>query len=115
MEKLFVRSAVPFVQVCSGEEALETLRGLEQKYGPQLKVMLITDGNMPSMDGDELILKVREQIGDRLKVAKLLTGDPDGFRVRVQYIDCRVVSKATDIDLLFDRIRSFLSAGASHR
>lgn len=77
----------------SAEEALELAASLLASEGDDLEVVIVTDGNMVpeySMDGDGLILRLREILGPKLKGALMISGLGDAWTKRAQEVGCEL-------------------------
>lgn len=108
----FTRRSIPITLFDSGEAALMRSQDLSIEHGSALRVMLVTDGFMESMRGDDLIASMRSQIGFRLAAAILVTGDAHRFRARAESEGYQLWEKPCDMMALIESVCRFLSSDA---
>lgn len=80
----------------SPQDAIEFATKLLSEEGDSLELALVTDGNMVGvydMDGDELIVRIREIVGPRLRGALMMSGRKDEWEQRSQEIGFRLIEK----------------------
>jgi CheY-like chemotaxis protein len=90
----------------SGEEALDKLSaGIE----PQLRVIL-SDINMPAMDGLELLREVKTRRPDLPVMMVTAYGDDERRRLASEYGAAEFITKPVDFDLLKTQLRDLSDA-----
>lgn len=96
----------------SGQAALDLMRvglGLETTApGTQLEYFILSDGNMPGMDGDQFIRRAREMLGERVKTALLVSGKMSEFAEGAESVGYTLLQKPVEWKVLSGYLRSFL-------
>ena len=90
----------------SGEEALDQLSG---KIEPEL-IVILSDINMPGMDGLELLRQVKVQRPELPVMMVTAYGDDERRRRATEYGAFEFVTKPVDFDLLKEQLRHLPSA-----
>jgi len=91
----------------SGEEALDQLSdGVE----PEL-IVILSDINMPGMDGLELLRQVKQQRPELPVMMVTAYGDDERRRRAAEYGAMEFVTKPVDFDRLKERLRQLPEAG----
>ncbi len=90
----------------SGEEALDKLAG---EIEPQL-IVILSDINMPGMDGLRLLREVKQQQPDLPVMMVTAYGDEERQRQAAQYGAAKFITKPVDFDLLKAQLRQLPSA-----
>lgn len=90
----------------SGEEALEKL---DSNIRPEL-IVILSDINMPSIDGLELLRKVKERRPDLPVMMVTAYGDDERRRRASEYGAADFLTKPIDFDLLKGQLRQLPSA-----
>ena len=90
----------------SGEEALDKLAG---EIEPQL-IVILSDINMPGMDGLCLLREVKQQQPDLPVMMVTAYGDEERRRQAEQYGAAEFITKPVDFDLLKAQLRQLPSA-----
>jgi CheY-like chemotaxis protein len=90
----------------SGEEALDKLAG---GISPQL-IGVLSDINMPGMDGLELLREIKERRPDLPVMMVTAYGDDDRRQRAGEYGAAEFVTKPVDFDLLKMQLRQLPSA-----
>ena len=86
---------------CSGEDALNKLaRGIE----PQL-IVILSDINMPGMDGLALLREIRERRPDLPVIMVTAYGDEERRRRASEYGAADFITKPVDFDFLKAQLR----------
>jgi len=85
----------------SGEEALDRLDG---EIEPQL-IVILSDINMPGMDGLELLRAVKQRRPDLPVMMVTAYGDEERRRRAAEYGAFEFVTKPVDFDRLKERLR----------
>jgi|SRR5579872_512445 len=84
----------------SGEEALGKLDGVR----PEL-IVILSDINMPGMDGLELLRRIKEQRPELPVMMVTAYGDEERRRRAAEYGAFEFVTKPVDFDLLKEQLR----------
>ncbi|MEI7512742.1 MAG: response regulator [Candidatus Uhrbacteria bacterium] len=111
--RIFHLNGIPLIQASSGREALEMLHELDRSYGSVLRLMIVTDGQMPGMNGDDLIAEARKLFSHQLKAAMVLTGGTERFHGGVVRIGYELVEKSVKNFELMEKVFHFLATSAS--
>jgi len=90
----------------SGEEALERLAG---GIRPQL-IVILSDINMPGMDGLSLLREVKERWSDLAVMMVTAYGDDERRRTAVELGAAEFITKPVDFDLLKEQLRRLPTA-----
>ena len=90
----------------SGEEALDQLAG---DIEPEL-IVILSDINMPGMDGLELLRQVKEQRPELPVMMVTAYGDDERRRRATEYGAFEFVAKPVDFDMLKERLRQLPAA-----
>jgi CheY-like chemotaxis protein len=86
---------------CSGEDALDKLaKGIE----PQL-IVILSDINMPGMDGLTLLQQVKERRPDLPVIMVTAYGDEERRRTASEYGAANFITKPVDFDFLKQQLR----------
>jgi CheY-like chemotaxis protein len=86
---------------CSGEDALDKLaKGIE----PQL-IVILSDINMPGMDGLTLLQQVKERRPDLPVIMVTAYGDEERRRTASEYGAANFITKPVDFDFLKQELR----------
>jgi CheY-like chemotaxis protein len=86
---------------CSGEDALDKLaKGIE----PQL-IVILSDINMPGMDGLTLLQQVKERRPDLPVIMVTAYGDEERRRTASEYGAANFTTKPVDFDFLKQQLR----------
>jgi len=80
----------------SGQEALDQIN---QGIHPEL-IVILSDINMPGMDGLGLLRRIKEQRADLPVIMVTAYGDDERRRKASEYGACEFVTKPVDFDLL---------------
>lgn len=91
-------------------EALDLMQASldAERVGCRFDYFLMSDGNMPDINGDEFIRRARSLLGERLKRAFLITGNPRQFSAGAESIGYTLLGKPTEMFALVDDLRTFL-------
>ena len=92
----------------SGEEALDKLVG---GIEPQL-IVILSDINMPGMDGLALLREIKERWGDLPVMMVTAYGDDERRRRADEYGAAEFITKPVDFDLLKEQLRQLPSNAA---
>ena len=91
----------------SGEEALDRLaNGIR----PQL-IVILSDINMPGMDGLELLQEIKQQQPDLPVMMVTAYGDDERRRRASEYGAAEFITKPVDFDLLKERLHQLPTGG----
>jgi CheY-like chemotaxis protein len=90
----------------SGEEALDQLA---DEIEPQL-IVILSDINMPGMDGLELLREVKQRRPDLPVMMVTAYGDDERRRRAAEYGACEFITKPVDFDLLKSQLQQLGSA-----
>lgn len=90
------------------QEAIGQTEILHAAFGSHGRYLLITDGNMPGGNGDQVVVKVRELLGENLSAAAIFTGNPDQFESVCRDLKVSCIEK-TDPDSLGRLVQFFLA------
>ncbi len=90
----------------SGEEALDKLAG---EIEPEL-IVILSDINMPGMDGLHLLREVKQQQPDLPVMMVTAYGDDERRRQAAQYGAAEFITKPVDFDQLKAQLRQLPSA-----
>ena len=92
----------------SAEEALEKL---DTGIRPQL-IVILSDINMPGMDGLALLREIKERWGDLPVMMVTAYGDDERRRRADEYGAAEFITKPVDFDLLKEQLRQLPSNAA---
>jgi len=92
----------------SGEEALDQLA---EEIEPEL-IVLLSDINMPGMDGLELLREVKRRRPDLPVMMVTAYGDDERRRRASEYGAAEFITKPVDFDLLKQQLRQLPSVAA---
>lgn len=90
------------------QDAIAQAEFLKNAFGSQARFLLITDGNMPGGNGDEVVTSLRELLGSELVESVLTTGSVEYFRPICDELGIRCFEKPVR-DELAPIIRRFLA------
>jgi CheY-like chemotaxis protein len=93
------RYVIHFAQ--SGQEALDQIN---QGIHPEL-IVILSDINMPGMDGLGLLRRIKEQRADLPVIMVTAYGDDERRRKASEYGACEFVTKPVDFDLLKQQLQ----------
>ena len=114
--KQLAASDIDVFEYESGQEALDSMKAaLAAEDGPlecRYEYFIVSDGNMPDMNGDEFLGRASHLLDTRIKRAFLITGNPDEFRAAAGPIGYTLLGKPTVMNALIDDLRSFLFSDA---
>lgn len=85
-------ATVEILMAANGKEAISIARELDRDHGHDLDVLLITDGNMPHMNGPEVIENLDVILGNRLRVRLLVSSD-DCFKRDAEHLGASFLQK----------------------
>ena len=117
LKRLIVSNvAVSMFMYESGQEALDSMKvALAAEGGPlecRYEYFVVSDGNMPDMNGDEFLGRARHMLDTRIKRAFLISGNPEEFRAAAEPIGYTLLGKPTKMSALIDDLRTFLFSDA---
>jgi CheY-like chemotaxis protein len=92
----------------SGEEALEALEG---EIEPEL-IVILSDINMPGMDGLTLLQKIKAQWPDLPVMMVTAYGDDERRRRAIEYGAAEFITKPVDFELLKQQLQQLPAHGA---
>ena len=90
------------------KEAIGQTEILQAALGSSGRYLLVTNGNMPGGNGDQVVVKVRELLGKNLSAAAIYTGNPNQFASVCSELEISCIEK-TDPDALGRFVQLFLA------
>jgi len=91
------------------QSAEEALGKLEDGVQPEL-IVILSDINMPGMDGLGLLRKVKEQHADLAVIMVTAYGDDERRRKASEFVAAEFVTKPVDFDLLKHQLQQLRAA-----
>ena len=99
------RTDVVILIATTYDELSEELNRHEQKHS-QTSYMLITDGQMPNMNGPDVIRALNKRLGDRLDLSVIFSANHD-YAGEAQKLSAHFMIK-THVDHLIFSVKKFL-------
>ena len=93
------------------QSAEEALGKLEDGVQPEL-IVILSDINMPGMDGLRLLQKVKEQRADLAVIMVTAYGDDERRRKASEFGAAEFVTKPVDFDLLKQQLQQLCAASS---